>query len=54
MTGYTRKISRGTWLLSLALSLASARVLNALALGEELATGLGQSVALGRVMASKP
>ena len=39
-------------LVGLALSLASARVLNALALGEELATGLGQSVALGRVMAA--
>ena len=36
----------------LLLSLASARVLNALALGEELATGLGQSVALGRLMAA--
>ncbi len=36
----------------LLLCFASARVLNALALGEELATGLGQSVALGRLMAA--
>ncbi|MGJ8544178.1 MAG: FecCD family ABC transporter permease [Sulfitobacter sp.] len=35
-----------------ALSLASARVLNALALGEELAAGLGQNIAAGRIMAA--
>ena len=36
----------------LLLSLASARVLNALALGEELAAGLGQNVVAGRILAA--
>ena len=36
----------------LLLSLASARVLNALALGEELAAGLGQNVVTGRILAA--
>tara|TARA_R110002049_G_scaffold268597_1_gene445330 strand:- start:9650 stop:10651 length:1002 start_codon:yes stop_codon:yes gene_type:complete len=36
----------------LILSLASARILNALALGEEMAAGLGQNVALGRLVAA--
>ncbi|SPJ24078.1 FecCD family ABC transporter permease [Palleronia abyssalis] len=36
----------------LVLSALSARVLNALALGEEMAVGLGQNVALGRAMAA--
>ncbi|MBT0958556.1 iron ABC transporter permease [Alphaproteobacteria bacterium KMM 3653] len=39
-------------LVGLLLSLASARILNALALGEELAAGLGQNVALGRIVAA--
>ncbi|MBB3995856.1 iron complex transport system permease protein [Sulfitobacter undariae] len=40
------------FIVGLLLSLASARVLNALALGEELAAGLGQNVATGRAMAA--
>ncbi|MBM2294341.1 iron ABC transporter permease [Sulfitobacter pseudonitzschiae] len=36
----------------LLLSLAAARVLNALALGEDLAAGLGQNVAAGRIMSA--
>lgn len=36
----------------LVLSIASARILNALALGEELAAGLGQNIATGRALAA--
>lgn len=38
--------------IGLLLSLGSARILNALALGEEMAAGLGQNVAWGRAMAA--
>ncbi|QFU08753.1 putative siderophore transport system permease protein YfiZ precursor [Rhodobacteraceae bacterium THAF1] len=40
------------FLAGMAFSAASARVLNALALGDELAVGLGQNVALGRLLAA--